>query len=311
MRYPLDLSQTGKVQIVEVAPRDGFQAVKKQIPTEIKSRVINELYQAGFKRMEIGAFVSPKVLPQMADIKEIIPHIPDDKMEGASVLVPNAKGAELALAAGIKNLVYVISVSESHNQNNVRRSTAESFADFEKLISAMTDDDINIRLDLATSFDCPFEGKTAQDKVKAAAKKAIQICPDAELGICDTTGRATPTQVHQLFCSLMENVDSNPHRWAYHGHDTFGLGVTNALHAYYAGVRVIETSAAGLGGCPFAPGAKGNTATEDLVYAFHIMGIETGIDLEKLLHASDHVSEIDPAAAGGRIRTLSRDYVLA
>jgi hydroxymethylglutaryl-CoA lyase len=310
MKYTIDFSLTEKVQIVEVAPRDGFQAVKKQISTETKSRVINELYQAGFERMEIGAFVSPKVLPQMADIKEIIPHIPEDKMNGASVLVPNTKGAELALAAGIKNLVYVISVSESHNQNNVRRSTTESFADFENLISVITDDDINIRLDLATSFDCPFEGKTAPDKVITAARKAIQICPDAELGICDTTGRATPNQVYQLFNRLMADVDSDPHRWAYHGHDTFGLGVTNAIHAYYAGVRVIETATAGLGGCPFAPGAKGNTATEDLVYAFHKMGVETGINLEKLLETSDHIFEIDPPSAGGRIRTLTRDYVL-
>ena len=311
MISPIDFSRTDKVQIIEVAPRDGFQAVKKYIPLEIKIQAINELYQAGFERMEIGAFVSPKALPQMADIKSIIPQIPDDKMKGASVLVPNSKGAELALAAGIKNLVYVISVSESHNQNNVRRSTAESFADFEKLISNITDKDIKIRLDLATSFDCPFEGKTDSDKVRESAKKAILICPEVELGICDTTGRATPAQVYQLFCSLMENVDSNHQRWAYHGHDTFGLGVTNALHAYYAGVRVIETAAAGLGGCPFAPGAKGNTATEDLVYVFHKMGIETGINLEKLLQASDHISDIDPASAGGRIRTLSRDYVLA
>jgi len=311
MRDPLDFSRTDKVQIVEVAPRDGFQAVKKQIPTTTKSRMITELYQAGFERMEIGAFVSPKALPQMADIKEIISNMPDDKMKGASVLVPNIKGAELALAAGIKNLVYVISISESHNQNNVRRSTDESFADFEKLISSMTDDDINIRLDLATSFDCPFEGQTAPDKVITAARKAIQICSDVEIGICDTTGRATPNQVYQLFNRLMEDVDQNPYRWAYHGHDTFGLGVTNALHAYYAGVRIIETAAAGLGGCPFAPGAKGNTATEDLIYAFHKMGVETGINLEKLLETSDHISEIDPPSAGGRIRTLLRSYVLA
>lgn len=310
MKQTIDFSRCDPVQIVEVAPRDGFQAVKEQIPTTTKCRLIDELYQAGFKRMEIGAFVSPRALPQMADIKDIIPGIPPARLAGAAVLVPNTKGAELALAAGIRNLVYVISISESHNQSNVRRSTEESFADFAKL-NAIVGPDVRVRLDLATSFHCPFEGLTDPDKVVAASKKAIRICPDVELGICDTTGRATPDQVYRLFRRLMDEVDGDSQRWAYHGHDTFGLGVANAIHAYYAGVRIIETAASGLGGCPFAPGAKGNTASEDLIYAFHKMGVETGIDLEKLLEASDHVQKIDPPSVGGRIRTLDRGYVLS
>lgn len=310
MKQVIDFSQSDPVQIIEVAPRDGFQAVKQQIPAATKSQLIDELYRAGFERMEIGAFVSPKALPQMADIKELIPRIPTAKMKGAAVLVPNTKGAELALEAGIKNLVYVISISESHNQNNVRRSTEESFADFETMVASIGDE-VKVRLDLATSFHCPFEGQTEPDKVIQAARKALRICPDVELGICDTTGRATPDQVYQLFRRLMAEVDCESSRWAYHGHDTFGLGITNAIHAYYAGVRIIETAASGLGGCPFAPGAKGNTATEDLVYAFHKMGVETGIDLEKLLAASDHVHDVDPPSAGGRIRSLTRDYALA
>lgn len=310
MKEMINLFLKDKVQIIEVAPRDGFQFVKKQIPTETKIQAIKVLYQAGFERMEIGSFVSPKALPQMADIKEVFAGIPTDKRKGAAVLVPNAKGAELALAAGVKNLVYVISVSDSHNQSNVRRSTAESFIDFENLMADISKEDIKVRLDLATSFDCPFEGKIDSHKVLHAAEKALQINSEIELGICDTTGRATPDQVLQLFITLREEVDSNPLKWAYHGHDTFGLGVTNAIHAYYAGVRILETATAGLGGCPFAPGAKGNTATEDLVYAFHKMGIETGIDLEQLLTASDVIYNIDPASAGGRIRTLSRKHVL-
>jgi len=178
-------------------------------------------------------------------------------------------------------------------------------------MSDISKENIKVRLDLATSFDCPFEGRIDSQKVLHAAEKALQINSGIELGICDTTGRATPDQVLQLFITLRGEVDSNPLKWAYHGHDTFGLGVTNAIHAYYAGVRILETATAGLGGCPFAPGAKGNTATEDLVYAFHKMGIETGIDLERLLTASDDIYDIDPPSAGGRIRTLSRKHVLA
>ena len=310
MKEMINLFLKDKVQIVEVAPRDGFQSVKKQILTETKIRAINDLYQAGFERMEIGSFVSPKALPQMADIREIIAETPAEKMKDAAVLVPNAKGAELALAAGVKSIVYVISVSDSHNQNNVRRSTADSFVDFENLMSDIARENIKIRLDLATSFDCPFEGKIDSQKVLYAAEKALRINPEVELGICDTTGRATPDQVLQLFITLRGEINSNPLKWAYHGHDTFGLGVTNAIHAYYAGIRVIDAATAGLGGCPFAPGAKGNTATEDLVYAFDKMGIETGIDLERLLTASDVIYDIDPPSAGGRIRTLSRKHVL-
>jgi len=311
MRGAIDLNCKEPVQIVEVAPRDGFQAVKQPIPTSVKIKAITDLFSTGFTRMEIGAFVSPKALPQMADIKDIIAAIPRETLTGAAVLVPNTKGAELALQAGITNLVYVISVSNSHNQHNVRRSTDESFADFANLLTVIDQDKVHLRLDLATSFDCPFEGKTAPYQVLAAAKKAKKLASAIEIGICDTTGRATPDHVFELFSALREQIDPEPSHWAFHGHDTFGLGVVNALHAYYAGVRTIETAAAGLGGCPFAPGAKGNTATEDLIYTFHKMGIATGIDLEKLLPICAEIQAIDPPSAGGRIRTLPREHVFA
>lgn len=311
MRGAIDITCKDAVQIIEVAPRDGFQAVKQIIPTETKIKTITDLYATGFKRMEIGAFVSPKAIPQMADIRDIIPAIPPETLAGAAVLIPNTKGAELALQAGITNLVYVISVSESHNQHNVRRSTDESFADFANLLSSIDRTKVRLRLDLATSFDCPFEGRTEQYKVIAAAKRAKKLAADIEIGICDTTGRATPDHVFQLFSALREQVDQDPASWAFHGHDTFGMGVANAVHAYYAGIRTIETAAAGLGGCPFAPGAKGNTATEDLVYTFHKMGIATGIDLAALLATSDEIYAIDPPSAGGRIRTLPREHVFA
>ena len=307
----IDLNFKDPVQIVEVAPRDGFQAVKKMIPTENKIQAILDLYSSGFERMEIGAFVSPKAIPQMADIKDIISAIPKDTLKGAAVLVPNTKGAELALKAGITNLVYVISVSESHNQHNVRRSIDESFQDFENLLAIIGNSGVKLRLDLATSFDCPFEGRTPSYRVINAAKRAKKIADNIEIGICDTTGRATPDHVFNIFSSLLKQVDPDPSKWAFHGHDTFGLGVANALHAYYAGIRTIDSAAAGLGGCPFAPGAKGNTATEDLVYTFHQMGIQTGVNLEKLLNVSDNIFNIDPPSSGGRIRILPRQHVFA
>lgn len=299
------------VTIVEVAPRDGFQAVKSLIPTDTKIRIIEALAATGVSRMEIGSFVNPKALPQMADLPEILKRARLPASLRLQVLVPNRKGYEAALAAGCREICWVQSVSESHNQSNVRRSTDQSFRDFEDAWHDLGARTPFLRFNLATSFDCPFEGRTDEARVIAHVERVRAIVPEFELGIADTTGRAAPSHVRSLFTTLVERFQSDKVRICFHGHDTYNLGVANAIAAYQSGVTIIDGAAAGLGGCPFAPGASGNTATEDLVFAFEHMGVATGIDLARLLEAADMAQAVAPEQACGRIRTIPRRRALA
>jgi hydroxymethylglutaryl-CoA lyase len=299
------------VEIVEVAPRDGFQAIKTFIPTETKIALIEELAVCGFNRIEIGSFVSPKAIPQMADTPEILRRAKLPKSLRVMALVPNARGLDLALSAGVKEISWVISVSESHNRSNVNRSVDDSFRDFAAAWNGLGASKPRLRLGLSTCFDCPWEGRVPEEAVIRAVERAIEIAPDAEIGICDTTGRAAPDHVGGLFSRLVPRYASDRITFVYHGHDTYGLGVANAIEAYRQGVHVIDGAAGGLGGCPFAPGAAGNTASEDLVFAFEHMGVDTGVDLGKLLPAADHVAAVAPEQAGGKLRVVPRKRALA
>lgn len=299
------------VEIVEVASRDGFQAVKPFIPTEKKIALIEELAACGFARMEIGSLVSPKAVPQLADTPEILKRARLPKGMRVMILVPNAKGLELAVAAGVKEISWVISVTESHNRSNVNRSVDESFRNFEAVWSGLGADRPKLRLGLSTCFDCPWEGRVPEDAVIRAVERVLVTAPDVEIGICDTTGRAATSHVGSLFGGLIPRYASERVSFIYHGHDTYGLGVANAIEAYRQGVRTIDGAAGGLGGCPFAPGAAGNTASEDLVFAFEHMGISTGIDLAKLLPAADHVATVAPEQSGGKLRGVPRKRALA
>ncbi len=298
------------VTIVEVAPRDGFQAVKEFIPTETKIHIVEALAATGVPRMEIGSFVSPKAIPQLVDTSEVLQRARLPESMRVHVLVPNRKGLELAKAAGLREVGWVLSVSESHNQSNVRRSVDQSFADFEQAWAELGEG-VRLRFSFATSFDCPFEGRTPESRVIACVERLLRIVPEVEIGIADTTGRAAPNHVRELFSILARDYASDKVELCFHGHDTYNLGIANAIAAYEAGVRIIDGAAAGLGGCPFAPGATGNTATEDLVFAFEHMGISTGIDFAKLLEAADLTQAVAPAQAGGRIRTVSRKRALS
>lgn len=303
---------TDAVEICDVAPRDGFQVVKTWIPTETKIAVVEALVCAGLKRIETGAFVSPKHVPQMSDTVEV--HEKANVPEGVrlSALVPNLRGALDALANGVTDIVYVYSVSESHNKSNVRRPVAASIAELGDLIEQSKDvEGFKLRVNLATVFDCPFEGRVAEDDVMRGLEQVVGFGVPLEFGLCDTTGRAIPDHVAGVCEAAIKRFGSDHIGWAYHGHDTFGLGVANGLYAYQAGIRVFDSAAAGLGGCPFAPGATGNTATEDLVFTFQNMGIDTGIDLAKLLDAAEMVASIPDADTGGHIRVVPRERALA
>lgn len=305
------MSKKESVEICDVAPRDGFQVVPTWIPTETKIAVVEGLAQAGFKRIETGAFVSPKHVPQMADTAEVHEkaNVPGVRL---TALVPNLRGAENAIAAGVNDIVYVFSVSESHNKENVRRPVAASIEELGEVIARGRDvPGFKLRINAATVFDCPFEGRVSEDAVYAAIEKSLAFDFPAEFGLCDTTGRALPDHVAGVCAGVQERFKGGVDGWAYHGHDTFGLGVANALYAYDAGIRLFDAAAAGLGGCPFAPGATGNTASEDLVFTFENMGIDTGVDLEKLLEVAETIAALPDTVTGGHLRAVPRRRALA
>lgn len=302
------------VQIVEVAPRDGFQAVKTPISTERKIAVTKALMDADFKRLEVGAFVSPKAIPQMADTMDVHKALAAKKEASRvrlSTLVPNAIGAKNALEAGISDLVFVLSASESHNQSNVKRAVADSLGDLEKIVEmGKQTPGFQLRVNIATVFDCPYEGRVPEQAVLDIIKQTVGLGMPVEFGLCDTTGRAFPDHVAALCGLVVEQYKGDSKiSWAFHGHDTYGLGVANALYAYGAGVRVFDAAAAGLGGCPFAPGASGNTASEDLVFTFENMGVPTGINLGRLLDAAALIDTLPDVDTGGHVRQLPRSRV--
>jgi hydroxymethylglutaryl-CoA lyase len=306
------MTKTGSIEICDVAPRDGFQVVPTWIPTEIKIAVVEGLAEAGLKRIETGAFVSPKHVPQMADTAEVHERVRIPGDVRLTALIPNLRGAENALAAGVKDLAYVFSVSESHNQANVRRATADSIKELGEVIRVGRDhDDFKLRVNLATTFDCPFEGDVDPDAVYRDIEAVLAFDHKVEIGLCDTTGRAIPDHVRNVIGGAIERFGRTDIDWWYHGHDTFGLGVANALYAYEAGVTKFDSAAAGLGGCPFAPGATGNTATEDLVFTFENMGIDTGVDLDKLLDVAERIAELPDTVTGGHLRYVPRKRALA
>lgn len=309
------LMPPAEVEIVEVAPRDGFQSIRDPLPVADKIRCIQALIDAGVKRLEIGSFVSPKAVPQMADISEIVSTFIHRSDLRLAALVPNLKGAELALTSGIRELMFVVSVSETHNRGNVRQNIADSMANLkgivERLHAQVDSHDMRLRLSLGTSFDCPYEGRIDWRQVEAVLAPALEITQGIplEVALCDTTGRATPYQVAEHFSRLEERYQDSRLAWAFHGHDTYGMGVANALFALHHGATALDASAAGLGGCPFAPGATGNTATEDLVYALHGGKIHTGIDLTRLLDAADQVADLPGGQTGSHLRNVPRKKV--
>jgi len=288
------------VTLVEVGPRDGFQPIVPFIPTQEKIRLLQSLHAAGLRRIEATAFVSDRAVPQMADATEILAAASRLPGLDVQVLVPNVKYYERAVEAGARHVAFVISVSEAHSRNNVRRSPDEAAAEYERLIETI-DPGVALRLNVATAFDCPFDGPVAAQTTLALLDRLAPLRPDVEIALCDTTGRVTPDRVASLFDTAMARYGTGP-SWVFHGHDTYGLGVANVLAAYAAGVRVFDASFGGLGGCPFAPGATGNVATEDVVWTLERMGIDTGIDLEPLLAAAAEAAVLPGANAGGRVR---------
>jgi hydroxymethylglutaryl-CoA lyase len=288
------------VTIVEVGPRDGYQGIGPFIPTARKIALLTQLAEAGLRRIEIGSFVSATALPQMRDTAKVLAACAGLPGLDPQVLVPSERRGRDAVEAGVRHLVFVLSVSEAHNRNNVRRTPEESAAEYERLLAAVPPDTA-IRLDLATAFDCPFEGRIPEGKALVLLKRLVSAKPDAEICLCDTTGRADPAHVASLFGQAQVALPQAK-AWALHAHDTYGLGLANVHAAYREGVKVFDASFAGLGGCPFAPGATGNVATEDLAWMFARMGVQTGLDIPALIAAAQEGAALPGGLAGGRVR---------
>jgi hydroxymethylglutaryl-CoA lyase len=284
----MQLNLPKKVTIIEVGPRDGLQNEKSFIPTEIKKQFINSLKKAGIKEMEITSFVSPKWVPQMSDAAEIVADCLDNQTLNI-VLAPNQKGVDRVLESDCKAVAVFVGVSNTFNKKNINKTTAESLDELKPIIQHLKKQQFFVRACISTSFYCPYEGKVNESEVIKLCSEFVAAGVD-ELSVADTIGMATPDESYSLFSKLKAAFPNI--LLTAHFHDTRKLALTNIFAALQAGIDRFDTSAGGLGGCPFAPGATGNVATEDVVYLLERMGIETGIDLEKLLLAVDIISPL-------------------
>ncbi len=269
-----------KVEIIEVGPRDGIQNEYYFIPTEKKIELINALSKTGIKRMEAVSFVHPKYVPQMKDAKEVLNCIEKKPSVQYMALIPNEKGYDRAIESGVNALSLVVGASDSFNFKNVKMSREQSIKNLAPVIEKAKANDIFIRYSIATAFWCPFEGKVEADLVLQMVEEAEMLGAD-EIVIADTIGRANPKQVFDLFQAVISLKTKSS--ISAHFHDTYGMALANVMAALEAGVTRFDASIGGLGGCPFAPGAAGNAATEDIAFMMHEMGIDTGIDIGQLL----------------------------
>ncbi len=283
------------VFVREVGLRDGLQAVDTFFPTEAKKAWISAEAAAGVHEIQACSFVPRSVFEQFADAPEIVAHAIAQPGLVVSVFTPNVKGAERAIDADAHRLGHVVSASESHNRNNLRRSVEDSMADFERIVALRNErsdpESTSISGCVATAFGCTIEGQVDPDAVMRLAVRYVELGAD-ELVLADTVGYGNPAQVKELFSRVRSEVDGIP--IAAHFHDTRGLGLANVCGALDAGVRAFDASIGGLGGCPFAPGATGNIVTEDLVFMLEAMGMRTGIDLDALVAVRDIVAHALP-----------------
>src|SRR5579859_625545 len=277
------------VRVVEVGPRDGLQNEKALVPTEQKIRFIEMLAEAGLPVVEATSFVSPRAIPQLGDAGAVMAGITRLPTTEYPVLVPNLKGMERALAAGVRSIAVFTAASESFTRHNINATIAESLANFRPVVALAQQEGIAVRGYISTVFGCPYEGKVE-------ARQALRVARDllamgiSELSLGDTIGVATPNQVCDVINLFTGEGKIPVEQIAVHFHDTRGTALANVLAALQLGISIVDSSSGGLGGCPYAPGAAGNLATEDLLYMLHGMGIETGVSLEKVVAATTFIA---------------------
>lgn len=286
------------VDIIDVGPRDGLQNEKQPVPATVKIDLIHRLVRAGVRHLETTSFVSPKWVPQMADATQVMAGI--DRSPGVvySVLTPNMKGLESALATQPREVVVFGAASEAFSQKNINCSVAESIERFAPVVEAAHAAGVATRGAISCAVGCPYEGEVSADAVAHVARLMKDIGVQ-RIAVADTIGVGTPRRIQAAMEAALRHYDLT--QVSGHFHDTYGQALANTLASLELGIRVFETSVAGLGGCPYAKGATGNVATEDVVYMLHGMGIETGIDLDQLIDAADAISQFLGRAPNGRV----------
>jgi hydroxymethylglutaryl-CoA lyase len=294
-----------KVNILDVTPRDGLQNEATPVSTVDKLALIEKLIGAGVRDIQATSFVHPRWVPQMADAEAVVAGLSRFPRARFSALVPNLKGYQRAVAAGIRYVEFVIAASESFNRRNLNRSMAESFELLNQVSREAERDHVEIRVGFSTSFHCPFEGKIPTPALVDAVHEAREQGP-WRIALCDTDGMAFPDQVTEAVARIREDRKILPGELALHFHDTYGRGLANTFAGLQAGVREFDSTTAGLGGCPYCPGASGNLATEDLVAFLDGLGYETGIDIEKLLDAAEFATQFSSRPYQGHLLRAHR-----
>ena len=289
-----------KVKLVDVGPRDGLQNEKQMVPAAVKIELVHRLQQAGLKEIEVTSFVSPKWVPQMADATEVMAGIARQPGVRYSVLTPNLKGFEAALGSKPDEIVVFGAASEAFSQRNINCSIAESIERFRPVVEAARAQGIYVRSAISCAVGCPYEGEIAPERVEMVARLmkdiGVQHC-----GVADTIGVGTPLKVQRALDAALRHFSLDD--ISGHFHDTYGQALSNTLTSLQMGVWQFDASVAGLGGCPYAKGATGNVSTEDVVYLLHGMGIETGIDLDKLVDAGQYISDYLQRKPNSRVAT--------
>lgn len=288
------------VRIVEVGPRDGLQNVSKILPAATKIELINRLSETGLRSIEVTSFVSAKWVPQMGDNIEVYQGIKKNPKVDYSVLVPNIKGLEKALELGVKEVVFFNAASETFSKKNTNCSIAESLDKLREIRKICKEKNIATRGVISCIAGCPYEGDIKPTKVAQVAEALLDMgC--YEVGLGDTIGVATPKKIKLLFNELSKMTGGDVWKFAMHCHDTYGMALANIYESLNQGIRVFDSSVAGLGGCPYAPGASGNVSTEDLIYLLHEQGLETGVDLDKLIEVGNFICEQIPTTNQSKI----------
>jgi hydroxymethylglutaryl-CoA lyase len=298
-----------EVSIYEVSPRDGLQNEARPVPLEGKLKMIDALLRSGLKRIELTSFVSPRWIPQLADAEELIRAVLP-KAEGVtfSALVPNATGLERALRVGLPEIAVFLSASETHNRKNTNKSIERSLETFAEVVPPARKAGLRVRAYISTVWGCPYEGEVPVERSLALARALLELdCYQVSLG--DTIGVGTPLQTRRLLERFLAEIPAP--RLAMHCHDTRGTALVNCLVGLELGIRDFDSSVAGLGGCPYAPGAAGNLATEDLVYMLHGMGVRTGVDLDLVVEAGRVAERVVGRALPGKVHQAGPPRVRA
>ncbi|MER1987430.1 MAG: hydroxymethylglutaryl-CoA lyase [Solibacillus sp.] len=281
------------VILTEVCPRDGFQSISEWIPTETKVEIINQLIDCGYKQIEVTSFVHPKAIPQLKDADDVLKQIKRSKDVKLRALVPNVRGLERAIAVGVDKAKLMLSASDSHSLSNANCTTEEALQKFEPLIALAKQSDIAISGSISVAFGCPYEGDVPVERLAMICERYRSFGIN-EVSLADTTGMANPTKVKRNVRALRELFPEIT--FSLHLHNTRGMAFANAVAGYEEGIIHFDSSAGGLGGCPYAPGASGNIASEDLIHGFGEMGIETNLSLDQVLEAAKYVQQQLPQA---------------